>query len=154
MKTTLDLFNQVKQDKSDYALAELMGVHRTTLVMARKNRRLSPELAAKFAAEAGENVMEWIAIAAAEQLPEPKRSWLMEQITGVFILGVVTLAGLATPFQVDAEPITDRAAHFVLCELAQALLSYAKRLRQQLVARFTTRSDDHILDTSAWCPTS
>lgn len=97
MKKTIDLLNAVQAGRPDQDLAQELGVGRTTLVMARTRNRVSEELAIKLAGMAGEDPKVWQAIAAAETLQEPARSWILEKIAAGVFIGVVA-ASSALPF--------------------------------------------------------
>jgi hypothetical protein len=77
MTSTIDLLYRFKGDDSDGECSSKLSVGATTLVMARKRGRLSPELAAEIAEKLGENAVFWMAVAAAEAQVEPARSKLL-----------------------------------------------------------------------------
>jgi len=97
VKKTIDLLNTVQAERTDQALADELGVGRTTIVMARTRNRVSEELAMKLANMAGEDPKIWQAIAAAETLQEPARSWILERIAAGVFIGAVG-ATSALPF--------------------------------------------------------
>lgn len=77
MSATIELLNRFQKDDNNTQTADRLGVSRTTIVMARKAGRLSPELAAEIAKNLGENPVFWVAVAAAEAQVEPARSKLL-----------------------------------------------------------------------------
>lgn len=89
METTIDLLNQFAGNGPDRMLAQHLQVSPTTISMARKNGRVSPELAAKLAREINlskpedvqiHEIQKWICIAVAEQMPQSKKEWLLDMI--------------------------------------------------------------------------
>lgn len=89
MQTTIDLLNHVTRHGTDAGLAKHLRVSPTTISMARKVGRASPELAAKLASELttmGSKeelraaVKKWVTIAVAEQMSHEKRDWLLNII--------------------------------------------------------------------------
>lgn len=77
MTSTIELLYRFKGDDSNGECSRKLSVGATTLVMARKRGRLSPELAAEIAEKLGENAVFWMAVAAAEAQVEPARSKLL-----------------------------------------------------------------------------
>lgn len=89
MENTIDLLNHFASNGPDRSLAQHLHVSPTTISMARRNGRVSPELAAKLASEISMNkpeseriqeIQKWICIAVAEQMPRSKKEWLLDII--------------------------------------------------------------------------
>jgi hypothetical protein len=91
MNTTLELLDHVRQGNPDSSLAHYLHISPTTISMARKVGRVSPELAARLARTmtisagfddkaSAEVVKHWVTVAVAEQLPDVKRDWLFDAI--------------------------------------------------------------------------
>ena len=74
---SIELLNRFQGNDSGVKTAEKLTVGNTTLTMAKKRGRLSPELAAEIAEKLGENAVFWMAVAAAEAYTEPTRSKLL-----------------------------------------------------------------------------
>ena len=108
MKNTIGLLRVALTGRTTNEVAELLGVGATVVTMWKKAGRVSPEGAAKLALLLGEPVVEWVGIAAAEALPEPKRSWLMRHLTALFAVGVVGLTTTMTPYTADAKGLSSQ----------------------------------------------
>lgn len=71
-------------DPSPAAWGKKLGISRTTVAAARTRGRASPTLAGALAAELGESVEHWVALAALDGEPEtPAKSKLMAQLIKV-----------------------------------------------------------------------
>lgn len=157
MKNTLGLLRIALIGRTTNDLAAMIAVGPTTITMWKKAGRVSPEGAAKLAELLREPIGEWVAIAAAEQLPEPKRSWLMRQLTALFVLGVVGLTILTAPYSADARQIAQQAQPLgslgIMLTKLRAWL-YGKLSLSHVVRTRTTRAADHNAGTWGACPTS
>ena len=106
MKTTIELLHAAQAGRTDVELARLLQLPRSSNISNWTQKgRVSPEGAAALAQLLGEPVVEWIAIAAAEALPEPRRKWLLRKLTALFVSGVAGLTIWATPYTADAKPL-------------------------------------------------
>jgi len=70
MQHSIELLDKALKVQKAAHWAEALGINRATLSIAKTKGRLSPTLAGAIAAELGENVMQWVAIAAMEAEPE------------------------------------------------------------------------------------
>ena len=106
MKTTIELLRAAQEGRTDVELAKLLDLPRSSNISNWNQKgRVSPEGAAALATLMGQPVVEWIAIAAAEALPEPRRKWLLRKLTALFVSGVAGLTIWTTPYTADAKAL-------------------------------------------------
>lgn len=80
MTTTLDLLEKALSIRNANQWAHTLGVSRSAFTKAKERHRLSPTLAGAIAADLGEDVTQWVAIAALEAEPPTP---LMERVRGL-----------------------------------------------------------------------
>jgi hypothetical protein len=69
MQTTMKLFGKALEVQHAAAWAREFNITPAAISIAKKQKRLSPELAGNFAIKLGENPKHWIAVAALEAEP-------------------------------------------------------------------------------------
>lgn len=141
MKNTIGLLNVALVGRTTNEVAQLLSVGATTVTMWKKAGRVSPEGAAKLAELLSEPIAEWVAIAAAEALPEPKRGWLLRQLAALFVLGVVGLVTLTTPYPAEGKRLFTQ---YKLCAVVMRFFAWiADLIHTQNGIQVRVRSSAH-----------